>query len=144
MGSNVILNTGGRDMSERNGIRDWGWKMLIALLLAASAHAAKIYSFTGKVSRISGSDVEITRGSESREFATSGMTADQRENLKVGEQITIWYTMEAQSTTKQQPGRVQEPESEIEDGASPVPSIQDDRAFYNAKIDWSQDSSNGA
>jgi hypothetical protein len=124
-------------------MRDWGWKMAVALLLAASAQAAKIYSFTGKVSRISDNDVEITRGSESREFAMSGMTAEQKDSLKVGEQITIWYTMEAQSTTQQQPGRVQKPSPEIEDNASPVPSIQDDRAFYNAKIDWSQDSSNG-
>jgi hypothetical protein len=130
--------------------KDWIWMVMVGLMLGVSAHAAKVYSFSGKISHISGNDIEVTRGSEAREFAMSGLTVDQKDVLKVGDEITLWYTMEAQGMTRQQAGRAgnlksEPPQSPSEQESSPVPpSIQDDRAFYNAKVDLSMDGSQGA
>jgi hypothetical protein len=134
--------------------KDWVWMGMVGLALGATAHAAKIYSFTGKVSQISGNEVQITRGTDVREFAMSGMTVSQKEDLKVGEEITIWYTLEAQSATRQQAGRagnLKKPpsraapqEDQNDDQNSIPPNIQDDRAFYNAKVDLQIDSLKGA
>jgi hypothetical protein len=137
-----------------NSAKDWAWMLVVGMVLGASAHAAKIYSFTGKVSQISGNEVQVTRGSDVREFSMSGMTVDQKDGLKVGEQITIWYSMEAQSATHQQAGRVANPKNDApskdlqkelqdDDSDSVPPNIQDDRAFYNAKVDLKNDSSLG-
>lgn len=128
--------------------------LVVGMVLGATAHAAKIYSFTGKVSQISGNEVQVTRGTDVREFSMSGMSVDQKEGLKVGEQITLWYSMEAQSATHQQAGRAgnlktdtpsKDLQNEIQDDDSePLPSnIQDDRAFYNAKVELKNDSSLG-
>jgi hypothetical protein len=131
---------------------------MVGLVLGATAHAAKIYSFTGKISQISPNEVQVTRGSDVKEFAMSGMSVDQKDNLKVGEEITIWYTMEAQGATHQQAGRAgnlknnspqNNPQANPqanpqEDDSNPIPpNIQDDRAFYNAKVDLKHDQSQG-
>lgn len=129
--------------------------LVVGMVLGATAHAAKIYSFTGKVSQITGNEVQVTRGSDVREFSMSGMSVDQKEGLKIGEQVTLWYTMEAQSATQQQAGRAGNLKSDTpskdlqnelqEDESEPLPpKIQDDRAFYNAKVDLKNDSKQGA
>ncbi len=134
-------------MTMMGGAKDWVWTAMVGLVLGATAHAAKVYSFTGKISQISGNEIQVTRGPTMREFAMSGLTVDQKDGLRVGEEITIWYTMEAQGVTRQEAGRA----GDLKEDAAPtspnvpdVPNVQDDRAFYNAKVDLKIDSSQGA
>jgi hypothetical protein len=141
------------------GAWDWIWMGAVGLVLGASAQAAKIYSFTGKISHITGNEVQVTQGSEAREFGTSGLSAEQRDSLRIGDVVTLWFTLEAQGMTRQQAGQAKglrnsSPSDEKRDlrdqGSDPdespwiPPAVQDDRAFYNARVDWNSNSNRGA
>jgi hypothetical protein len=136
---------------------DWIWLGAVGLVLGASAQAAKIYSFTGKISHITGNEVQVTQGSEAREFGTSGLSAEQRDSLQIGEVVTLWFTLEAQGMTRQQAGQAkglrnsspldEKRERDLRDpDESPwiPPAVQDDRAFYNARVDRDSDLNRGA
>jgi hypothetical protein len=140
----------------KTGSREWTWMVWVVSLLAASAHAAKMYSFSGKVSRITGNEVEVTRGTDTREFGISGMSVEQKDQLKLGEEVTLWFSMDAQRVTRQQAGRAgnlresnppqAQPDSDTDSNDSSVipPGVQDDRAFYNAKVDSKPTGKTGA
>lgn len=93
--------------------------------LAISAGAAtvgeRLYSFTGKVTRITGDEIEVKSGNETRLFESGDLKSGDRANLHVGDGVTFWYSMKVERVKRQQAGQKK------------IPSVQDDRAFYNAK-----------
>jgi hypothetical protein len=108
---------------------------------ASTANAGRVYQFSGKVAAMSGEAISLKSGSEVLEFRKDTLGNSQRDfqRVKVGDQITIWYTLDAQKVkvqgAPQQPGQVApKAKPDLENGEKKG-IIQDDRAFYDARND---------
>ena len=103
---------------------------------------AKTYQFTGKVTGLRGDTVALSHGLETLEFDRGDLVSASRElrGLRIGDEVTIWYTLEAQKARPhhapaQQPGQVAPEPSPQDVPGKEKQIILDDRAFYDAGIE---------
>jgi hypothetical protein len=109
--------------------------------------AAKLYQFTGTITHVANDTISVKNGAEEFEFNRSQLHAPQ--SVKEGQQITVFYRLDAKRITPpQQAGEARPnemaPPSQNDQDNMKGNVIQDDRTFLNAK-DHSQqnDSPNG-
>lgn len=112
-----------------------GGAVLLSAMAPSLAWAAKSYHYTGKVTAIQRDAIAVSQGVETLEFKRESLRLG---TIKVGDEITIRYSLDAESvepvsSTRQQPGRA------APATAPSVPPIEkkqiiiDDRAFYDAR-----------
>lgn len=106
------------------------------LFLGAQALAAKVYRLQGVVTRLSSEalTVEDSRSMDELEFSRGDVGLRLPKDLKVGDRVNLWYTMDAQKLhLVRNPGAPEPQAGESGEGAEPKLQPQkDDRIFFNA------------
>ena len=69
--------------------------ILSVLMAAGSAHAAKSYQVTGPVTEVSPNSITVQKGKEKWEVTRDASTKGGAD-VKVGDKVTVYYTMTAQ------------------------------------------------
>ena len=118
-----------------------GVALAAALGVATSAHAARVYQFSGKVTGLTADSISLKNGNEVLEFKKEevGAGSGDLKDIQVGDPVTLWYRLDAlkaklMKTPSQQPGQAAPRAPDLKSGEKKG-IIQDDRAFYDARND---------
>ena len=131
-----------KDFGQRNwvlGLTAGVFLSLAPQLGHAKDPAARVYQFTGKITELTNDTISLRQGQELLEFERDAASAG---DLKVGDQATIWYTLEGHKI-KAREGKSQQPGQAAPKKVTPpinppkgIPQpVIDDRAFYDAMND---------
>lgn len=112
-----------------------GGALLLSVAVPGAAWAAKSYQFSGKVTGVREDTIAVSRGIENLEFNRGARGLSR---IKVGDEITIRYQLEAESvervrSPRQQPGRAAPAGYPTSPPIEKKHIIIDDRAFYDAR-----------
>jgi hypothetical protein len=115
---------------------------IFGMYAAGGAQAAQAYQFTGKVTGIKGDTIALSHGLETLEFERAQASRSSRglRGLKIGDEVTVWYTLQARKAAPyhqpaQQPGRISPAPSPHDVPGKEKHIILDDRAFYDASVE---------
>jgi hypothetical protein len=103
-------------------------------IASQSADAAKTYQFTGKVTALSPDTISLKQGERTLEFNRGGLG-----DVKMGDDVTIWYTLDAQKAKSTRAPRQEPGQAAPKKSREKKQIIIDDRAFYDARNDSKQD-----
>jgi hypothetical protein len=97
-----------------------------AFFLSAQAFAAKVYEVAGTVVKMDQQTLSVRNADEVYEFDRHSIQSEIPAGLKVGDHVTISYTLHPQHLSA-------EPKQEAGQSGETVPGEIDDRAFYSAQ-----------
>ncbi len=114
---------------------------VLALAMSHNGFCAKLYHITGTVNQVDEKSVILNFNGENYEFDRSALSVNTPKNVKPGDSVTIYYSMDAkrissESRHDQAPGQVADPKQKPSDpsknGKMKDGVIDDDRTFYGA------------
>jgi|GEM_PF-3075433 len=109
---------------------------MLGLAVAQNGFCAKLYHVTGILDHVDAKSVILNSHGENYEFDRSSISSKLPANLKAGDSITIYYSMDAKKMSKQGRGNQSAGEvpksSDKSDDELKKGIIDDDRTFYGA------------